>query len=114
MKIILCLLVFVSALSFGQISGELANSGRKYNEDFQFQVEGHKAGYFVFEMGVDMDGVIKICQLIQAESNLVNTPLMVKAKNHILTNLKFERGYQFPKLHSGKIKITIVLPVSTK
>lgn len=109
MKYFLLVWIFIPALTFAQVSGELATDGRKISGEFDFKITGHKAGLFVFNIGVDMEGIVKQCVLDATNSTIVSTPLMVKAKNHILANLKFERGYHFPEMHYGSVTIEVVL-----
>lgn len=106
--------IFLSTFTFSQLEGEIADSGRKLLQDFDFSIVGHKQGKFVFNIGVDMDGRIKACEYDATFSTIVSTPLMVKAKNHILTNLKLERGYHYPELHIGRVTITVKLESSVK
>jgi len=57
---------------------------------------------------VNMDGKVTSCVLQKDQSTLVSTPLMMKAKNSILTGLTFERGYAFPEFHYGFVTIEVV------
>lgn len=109
MKLLFALIFLVPIVAGAQLSGDLATDGRKVITAFDYQITGHKAGTFVFNIGVNMDGIVTICVLDQTKSDIVSTPLMMKAKNHILKNLKFERGYHFPESHTGTVTITVIL-----
>jgi hypothetical protein len=109
MRVFIFVLVLFSGVAQAQLSGPIADSGRKLISEFDFKIAGHKAGTFVFDISVNPSGVVKLCVLNSAKSTIVSTPLMVKAKNHILTNLKFESGAGYPDLQSGTVTIQVVL-----
>lgn len=109
MKYSFLLLVF--ALCFqvhSQVRGEIISSGRKIETGIPYSISGHQAGTFVFKIAVNMDGKVTSCTLVKEESTLVSTPLMMKAKNSILTGLTFERGYHFPEFHYGFVTIEVI------
>ena len=99
-----------SAFSFSQISGEIVSDGRKIETGIPYSITGNgtQTGKFVFKIAVNMDGKVTSCVLQKEESTIVSTPLMMKAKNSILTGLTFERGYQFPEFHYGFVTIEVV------
>lgn len=109
MRVLICLLFLISGIAHAQVSGPIAESGRKVISEFDFKISGHKAGVFVFDISVSPDGVVKLCVLNSLKSTIVSTPLMVKAKNHILTKLKFESGAGYADLQSGTVTINVEL-----
>lgn len=100
--------ILFSAFSFTQVSGEIINDGRKIVTTIPYTISGHQAGKFVFKITVNMDGKVTSCVLQKDESTIVSTPLMMKAKNNILTGLTFERDYAFPEFHYGYVTIEVI------
>jgi hypothetical protein len=109
MRVLIFAILLFSGVAQAQVTGPLADSGRKVITEFDFKITGHKAGVFVFDIAVSPNGVVKLCVLNGAASTIISTPLMVKAKNHILTNLKFESGAGYADLHSGTVTIQVVI-----
>lgn len=109
MRVLVCVLFLMSGIAQSQVTGPLADSGRKVISDFDFKITWHKAGVLVFDIAVSPAGDVKLCVLNSLNSTIVSTPLMVKAKNHILTNLKFESGSGYADLHSGTVTINVVI-----
>lgn len=106
--LLLCLLPFTL---LSQLTGELS-TGRAIQTDIDYKMEGNKAGKLVFEIAVDMEGKVTSCKFRKDLSTIVSTPLMMEAKNRIITGLSFERGYQFPEFQYGFVTITVTLPAS--
>lgn len=102
-------LFFFSGIAQAQVTGPLADSGRKVLGDFDFKITWHKTGTLVFDISVNPAGIVKLCVLNSAKSTIVSTPLMMKAKNHILANLKFESGSGYADLQSGTVTIQVVI-----
>ncbi len=109
MRVLVIAFVLFSGIAQAQVTGPLADTGRKVITDFDFQVSWHKTGTLVFDISVNPAGVVKLCVLNSTNSTIVSTPLMMKAKNHILTNLKFESGSGYADLQSGTVTIQVVL-----
>jgi hypothetical protein len=109
MRVLFIVFVLFSGIVQAQVSGPLADSGRKVISDFDFKITWHKAGTLAFDISVSPAGLVKLCVLNSTKSTIVSTPLMVKAKNHILANLKFESGASYADLHSGSVTIQVVL-----
>jgi hypothetical protein len=107
-KVILLLFCFLSLQAFTQISGEIVSDGRKIETGIPYSITGSQPGKFVFKIAVNMDGKVTSCILQKDQSTIVSTPLMMKAKNSILTGLTFERGYAFPEFHYGFVTIEVV------
>jgi len=109
MKLFLLYVLFFGTLPlFAQISGDIVSDGRKIETGIPYSISGHQPGKFVFKIAVNMDGKVTSCVLQKDQSTLVSTPLMMKAKNSILTGLTFERGYAFPEFHYGFVTIEVV------
>jgi len=108
MKYFCLLLILFPVISFAQLSGDLITDQRKIVTDIAYKISGSQTGKFVFDISVNMDGNVTSCILNKSESTLVSTPMMMKAKNLILTGLKFEKGYAFPEFHRGKVTIAFV------
>jgi len=108
MKNLIFLFVFVSTASFSQISGDIAADQRKVVSAIEFSITGNQNGIFVFDISVNKAGAVTSCVVRKAESTIISTPLMMKAKNLIVTNLKFESAAGFPEFHRGIVTITVV------
>jgi hypothetical protein len=110
MKKLLTLIAFsIPFWSAAQVAGEITNDQRKIAADINYQLPGgiHE-GLMVFEISVDMDGDVTYCTLIKSASTVVSSPLMLKARNLIVSNLKFEKGPQYPQWHKGTVTIQVV------
>ncbi|MBL7898712.1 MAG: hypothetical protein JNJ99_09270 [Crocinitomicaceae bacterium] len=109
MKLLLTVsFVLFSFFSYTQVSGEIINDGRKIVTPIAYTISGHQSGKFVFKIAVNMDGKVTSCVLQKDESTIVSTPLMMKAKNNILTGLTFEKDYAFPEFHYGYVTIEVI------
>ncbi|MBK9192470.1 MAG: hypothetical protein IPM77_13745 [Crocinitomicaceae bacterium] len=109
MKLFLTVFCFlISFLSVAQVSGEIINDGRKIVTPIAYTISGHQAGKFVFKIAVNMDGKVTSCTLQKDQSTIVSTPLMMKAKNSIITGLTFEKDYAFPEFHYGFVTIEVI------
>jgi hypothetical protein len=109
-KKLLALMVFsVPFWSDAQVAGEIINDQRKIAAEINYQLPGgiHE-GLMVFDISVDMDGDVTYCSLVKSASTVVSSPLMLKARNLIISNLKFEQGPQFPQWHKGTVTIQVV------
>ena len=108
MKIYISLLLLISHVTYAQLSGQIALDKRKIETNIPYTINGTKTGKFVFEISVNVDGKVTGCVLLTDQSTVVSTPLMVRAKNQILTGLKFERSYTSPEFHKGIVTIVVV------
>ena len=106
-RLIVLLMLIGPAFAYGQVGGEIAIDQRKITTDINYAITGNQPGTLVFRIAVDMEGDVTSCMIVKNESTIVSTPLMVKAKNLILTSLKFERGYHFPEFHQGTVTIEV-------
>jgi hypothetical protein len=106
--ILIAFFCLTSLLTFSQISGDIVSDGRKIETGIPYSITGSQTGKFVFKIAVNMEGKVTSCILQKDQSTLVSTPLMMKAKNSILTGLTFERGYTFPEFHYGFVTIEVV------
>lgn len=113
MKILLPIFLLLAQQAYSQLSGEILVDKRKIETDIPYKITGSKAGKFVFEISVNVDGIVTGCVLLTDKSTIVSTPLMMKAKNQILTGLKFERNYTSPEFHKGIVTITVVKETTT-
>lgn len=95
-------------ISFAQLSGEIVTDQRKIISNIDYTMVGNQNGKFVFDISVNVNGNITTCVLRKAESTIVSTPQMMKAKNMIIAGLKFEAGNRFPTFHQGVVTITVV------
>jgi len=102
------LFILVSLQAFTQVSGEIISSGRKIATGIPYSISGTQAGKFVFKIAVNMEGKVTSCVLQKDQSTIVSTPLMMKAKNSILSGLTFEKGYAFPEFHYGLVTIEVI------
>ncbi|MBI3133353.1 MAG: hypothetical protein HYZ14_01650 [Bacteroidetes bacterium] len=107
-RILFVLFCLLSLQALTQISGDIVSDGRKIVTGIPYSITGNQTGKFVFKIAVNMDGKVTSCILQKDQSTLVSTPLMMKAKNSILTGLTFERGYAFPEFHYGFVTIEVV------
>jgi len=94
--------------TFAQVGGEIWTDQRKIVSNIEYTIIGNQSGKFVFDIAVNKQGIVTSCVVIKTESTLVSTPLMMKAKNMIISNLKFEIGPGFPDFHLGSVTISVV------
>lgn len=102
--IILCL----SNNAFTQVYGELMMDKREVISKIEFTVDYSKPGRIVFDIAVDMDGNVTSCELNEDRSTVTATGAVMKGKSKIVQQLKFERGYHFPKFHYGQVQLNTV------
>lgn len=108
--VLLLFFVLASAISHSQLSGDLATSKRPILKDFACEITGNKTGLLVFDISVDEKGKVISVKLDKVASSFYSTPLIVKATNHIKTNLTFKADSQYPQFHTGTVTITVVKP----
>lgn len=104
MKTLLAAILLLSGTSFAQVYGDLANDGRAITQDISYKLDYTSEGIVVFDIVVDMDGKVTSCKINREKTTVNSTPLLITAKNRILTGLSFEKGYAFPKFHNGYVQ----------
>ncbi|UKN03229.1 hypothetical protein K6119_06835 [Paracrocinitomix mangrovi] len=97
-----------SCLLYGQVYGDIFMDKRKIEKDISYTVPYSTPGKLVFDIAVDIDGKITSCVLDESKSTIKKTGVMMRAKNIIMQELKFEQGYQWPKFHRGSVQINTV------
>ncbi|NOQ74321.1 MAG: hypothetical protein GQ574_20090 [Crocinitomix sp.] len=107
MKYLLILILFFTTL-FGsaQVSGKIALDGRKVIQEISFSMEMNATGILVFDIAVDVKGNVTSCMHNKIESTIRSTIYAYRAKNLILTQLKFEKGNGYPTFHQGRVTIS--------
>ena len=110
MKLIM-ISVFCSIYFFGmsQLSGDLAQDGRKLLTETSFVIEGNHNGKLVFDLAVNPEGEITSIKYNHSESSVSSTPSQMKARKYV-NDFKFEKGTHFPKFHQTKVTLTMVKP----
>ena len=108
MKLLILTFIFLPIFCFTQVTGDITKDKRKLTKEFAFEIEGNTTGVLTFDIAVNEAGDVTGCQLNRAECTIYSTPLVIRQKNRILSELKFEPGNQYPKFHQGKIQITII------
>lgn len=103
-------LILCSHLSFSQIYGDLAKDKRPVEKNIDYAISGRQNGQIVFDIVVDEKGHVTSCVLDKAKTNIKSTPTIMKAKNSILSQLKFKAGYVYPQFHRGEIVIKVFIP----
>lgn len=99
------LLLVITYTGFSQVFGEILSDKRAISKDMEYTIQYSQPGKLIFNIAVDMDGNVTSCVLNKSKSTITATPAMMKAKNKIIANLKFERGYHWPKHHQGYVVI---------
>ena len=104
------ILVLFSQWSFSQIYGDLAKHKRPIEKQIEYGIAStsHK-GQIVFDIVVDEKGNVTSCVLDKAKTNIKSTPTIMKAKNRVLSHLKFKAGYIYPEFHRGEIVFKVYL-----
>ncbi len=108
MKSLIILLFIVGGSANAQVMGDIATDGRAITTDIDYNLYRDTTGMLVFNIAVNMEGKVTSCAVNRDKSTLRSTPLLISAKNRILTGLSFERGYAFPKHHQGLVQINVV------
>lgn len=106
--LILLTLFFFTHLSSAQVFGDISTDQRKISKDIEYTIPYSKPGKLVFDIAVDMDGNITSCTIDEKKSTITHTGAIMRAKNKIMTYLKFERGYHWPEFHRGFVLIKTV------
>jgi hypothetical protein len=105
-SILLFFLLFGS-LSFSQVYGEIFMEKRPITKDIDYTLYYSREGVIVFDIAVNNDGDVTSCNINKGKSTIKSTPMMMKAKNRIMQELKFEKGGQYPKFHRGFVQIKL-------
>lgn len=108
-KIIYGSLFFLSFNSLAQMTGDLPNSGRKMLSSYSFESTGTKEGVVTLDVVVNIDGNVTSTAILPAGTTIVSTPTVLKIENEV-RQLKFEKGYQYPKYHHASFTIHVVKP----
>jgi hypothetical protein len=103
--ITLSFLLSVFALN-AQLSGELKTDNRKLLTPFNYLVKSTTPGIAVFEITVDIDGNVTSATVLKDETTIRSTPTLMAVKNELL-QLKFQKGYTYPKFHRGKVTVHV-------
>ena len=104
----LVLFILLMKCGFSQVYGDIFMDKRTISKDIDYTVNYSKPGKIVFDIAVDMEGNVTSCVLNEKKSTITATGAIMNAKNKILQNLKFERGYEWPEFHRGYVQITTV------
>lgn len=101
-------LTCMANVSFSQIYGDIAKDKRPVVQQIDYAIKSsHLSGQLVFDIIVDEKGNVTSCQLNPDKSNINSTPTMMKAKNRILMDLKFQAGYIYPQYHHGEVVVKV-------
>jgi hypothetical protein len=101
--ILILLIVFTTQFSFSQIYGEIAIDKRPIVKAIEYGVVSNYKGQIVFDIVVDEQGNVTVCKYNKVKSNVKSTPTIMKAKNRIVTELKFKAHSIYPQFHRGQI-----------
>ena len=101
--ILIILTLFITQLSFSQVYGELAIDKRPIVKAIDYGVVSNYRGQIVFDIVVDEQGNVTVCKLNKVKTNVKSTPTIMKAKNRIVMQLKFQAHSIYPKFHRGQI-----------
>lgn len=104
MKYLLILLTIITSHSaISQIYGDIALDKRPIVNKIEYGVVSNYKGQIVFDIVVDEQGNVTVCKLNKVKSSVRSTPTIMKAKNRILTQLKFRAHSTYPQFHRGEI-----------
>ena len=103
-----CLLLLLYHVGISQVYGDLFMDKRKIEKNIDYTISYSKPGKLVFDIAVNSEGKVTSCVLNTSKSTITSTTAMMKAKNKIMQELKFERGYTFPEFHRGSVQIETV------
>ena len=101
--LIILLILLTSQISFSQIYGDIAIDKRPIVTNINYGIVSNYKGQIVFDIVVDEQGDVTVCKLNRAKSSVKSTPTIIKAKNRILTQLKFRAHSIYPQFHRGQI-----------
>lgn len=104
---LLSLITLCSHANAQLISGAIVDENRKMLTKTDFTIAGNYEGVMVFEIAVDIKGVVKSERLIAEKSTVKSTPAMVEAKNYLKT-LTFEPGTYYPVHHHALVRVNFV------
>ena len=109
MKNLLTLLVLcLSNFAISQVYGEIFMDKRDVATEFTFTIEHTKEATLVFDIRVNKDGKVTSCVLNEERSTTASYPVMMKAKNKIMSQLKFNTGIGYPEFHQGYVQMKTV------
>jgi hypothetical protein len=102
------LFVLISHLSISQmISGDLLDSGRKLETNFNFEIHDKYVGIQHFELAVNPLGKVIGIKHLEEKGTMLSTPAKILATNK-LYELQFESGTNYPKFHHVKVKVKFI------
>lgn len=76
-------------------------------KDIDYTITYSRVGVIVFDIAVNTNGDVTSCEINKEKTTVHSTPMMVKAKNRIIQELKFESGNQYPTFHRGFVQIKL-------
>ncbi len=113
-NIITAITFFICSTSIAQVYGDIMMDKRKVISDFDFTIPHNTEGKLVFDIRVNVDGKVTYCELDESKSTITKTPAMVKARNKIMTELKFAKGIGLPEFHAGYVQMNTIKDTSQK
>lgn len=105
--IIIVVLFFFTNLSYSQIYGEITIDKRPVINHIDYAIPGNVKGQLVFDIIVNEKGIVTVCKLDKIKSTIKSTPTMMRAKNRILMDLKFQASTLYPKFHNGQVIVKV-------
>ena len=107
--LISCLILW-SQSAISQIYGDLAKDKRPIEKQIDYAIPAKYEGQIVFDIVVDEKGNVTSCTLDKAKTNIKSTPTIMKAKNKVLSQLKFKASSIYPQFHRGEIVFKVYIP----
>ena len=104
--LVLSLFLVFSGWTFGQITGDVIESGRKVEKEVDYQVKKHYYAKIVIDIAVNTDGEVTSAKLNSKASTKNSTPLTIECVNRA-KKIKFEKGNMYPKFHNGKVIFSV-------
>lgn len=89
------------------LSGDLLDAGRKMVSSYNFEINDRYKGVQFFELAVNPEGKVTGVRHLDEKGILISTPARILASSK-LSDLEFEKGTHFPKLHHVKVKVNFV------
>lgn len=89
------------------LSGDLVDAGRKMVSNYSFEIKDRYNGIQFFELAVNPEGKVTGVRHLDEKGILISTPARILASNQ-LSDLEFEKGTHFPKMHHVKVRVKFV------
>ena len=89
------------------VSGAILDENRQMLTKTDFTLTGNYEGSMVFEIAVNIKGIVTSERLIAEKSTVKSTPAMIEAKNY-LKSLTFEPGTYYPVHHHALVRVNFV------